>query len=82
MLALDKLGSSGKPGTLNPKPFNSYIGDYLVYWGYIGIMEKKMETRNVLIFLYYQSFNPESRLCLLLYYSFFHMRLETVQSRS
>ena len=21
-----------------------YIGDYRVYWGYIGIMEKKMEA--------------------------------------
>ena len=21
-----------------------YIGGYIVYWGYIGIMEKKMET--------------------------------------
>ena len=21
-----------------------YIGDYRVYWGYIGMMEKKLET--------------------------------------
>ena len=21
-----------------------YVGDYRVYWGYVGIMEKKMET--------------------------------------